>query len=203
MAESICETVGEIHKSTGAVDEDKGHLIRVWVTLVITLPLCRGRLMTLVNSTKSWVSFKYERLSNLCYWCGRLNQDDKHCDLWVQSKGSLKAEHQQFGPSLRAPPYTSAGKDVIFVPGYYDQRPMKSAEMPGGKGTTLMSRKTLEIVNLRQPLQIWKPFLVGKTLMLKIFKIQMCPLTLVSREITKQNYSIMSPMLLKLPGFQV
>ena len=134
MAESICETVGKIHKSTGAVDEDKGHLIRVWVTLVITLPLCRGRLVTLVNSTKSWVSFKYKRLSNLCYWCSRLNQDDKHCDLWVQSKGSLKAEHQQFGPSLRAPPYTSAGKDVIFVPGYYDQRPMKSAEMPRGQG---------------------------------------------------------------------
>ena len=57
VAESICERVDEIHKSTGAVDEDKGHLIRVWVTLVITLPLCRGRLMTLVNSTKSWVSF--------------------------------------------------------------------------------------------------------------------------------------------------
>lgn len=48
----------------------------------------------------------------------------------MQSKGSLKAEHQQFGPSLRAPPYTSAGKDAIFVPGYYDRRPMKSIEKP-------------------------------------------------------------------------
>ena len=84
------------------------------------MPLCRGRVITLEGGGKSWVSFKYERLSNLCYWCGRLSHDDKNCNLWINSKGTLKVENQQFGSCLRAAPYTSAGKDVIYVSGYYE-----------------------------------------------------------------------------------
>ena len=80
VAECICETVGEVHKSTGEVNEDVGNFIQVRVTLDINLPLCRGRVVTLESGDKRWVSFKYERLSNLCYWCGRLNHDDKSCE---------------------------------------------------------------------------------------------------------------------------
>ena len=64
----------------------------VRVTLDLNTPLCCGRVITLVEGGKSWVSFKYERLPNLCYWCGRLDHDDKNCELWIQSKGTLKAE---------------------------------------------------------------------------------------------------------------
>lgn len=39
VAESICETVGEVHKSTNVVHEDGGNFIRVQVTLDINLPL--------------------------------------------------------------------------------------------------------------------------------------------------------------------
>ena len=56
----------------------------------------------------------------MCYWCGCLTHDDRDCDLWVQSNGTLTLDKQQFGPSLRAPPYTSTGKDVIYVLGYYE-----------------------------------------------------------------------------------
>ena len=31
-------------------------------------------------------------------------------------------DQQQFGPFFRAPPYKSSGKDVIYVPGYYEKR---------------------------------------------------------------------------------
>ena len=130
MAECLCEIVGEVHKSTGAVDEEGGHFMRVRVTLDINLPLCRERVITLAEGGKSWVAFKYERLPNLCYWCGRLDHDDKNCDLWIQSKGTLKTENQQFGSYLRAAPYTSAGKDVIFVPGYYENRSRRSSQSP-------------------------------------------------------------------------
>ena len=104
--------------------------MRVRVTLDINLPLCRGRVITLAEGGKSWVAFKYERLPNLCYWCGRLDHDDKNCDLWIQSKGTLKTENQQFGSYLRATPYTSAGKDVIFVPGYYENKSRRSSQSP-------------------------------------------------------------------------
>ena len=104
--------------------------MRVRVTLDLNLPLCRGRVITLAEGGKSWVSFKYERLPNLCYWCGRLDHDDKNCELWIKSKGTLKTEDQQFGSHLRAAPYTSAGKDVIFVPGYYENRFSRSSQSP-------------------------------------------------------------------------
>ena len=48
------------------------------------------------------------------------SHDDKNCDLWINSKGTLKVENQQFGSCLRAAPYTSAGKDVIYVSRYYE-----------------------------------------------------------------------------------
>ena len=67
--------------------------MQVRVTLDLNLPLCHGRVITLADGGKSWVAFKYERLPNLCYWCGRLDHDDKNCELWIQSKGTLKVEN--------------------------------------------------------------------------------------------------------------
>ena len=40
--------------------------------------------------------------------------------LWIQSKGSLTAKQRQFGQFLRASPYISFNKPIIFVPGFYD-----------------------------------------------------------------------------------
>ena len=115
--------------------------MRVRVTLDLNLPLCRGRVITLAEGGKSWVAFKYERLPNLCYWCGRLDHDDKNCELWIQSKGTLKTENQQFGSYLRAAPYTSAGKDVIFVPGYYENRFQRSSQSPSPAVVILPARE--------------------------------------------------------------
>lgn len=89
-------------------------------------------MVTLDNGEKRWVAFKYERLPNLCYWCGKLNHDDKSCERWIQSKGTLPVSEQQFGPYLRAAPYRAAGKGVIYVPGYYERDSTRST----GSGTT-------------------------------------------------------------------
>ena len=62
--------------------------------------LCRGKLITLENEKQVWISFKYERLPNLCYWCGRLTHDDKDYKTWIDSEGTLKLEDRQFGPGL-------------------------------------------------------------------------------------------------------
>ena len=122
MAKCLCDIVHKVQKSSGAVHDDGVQFMRVRVTLDLNLPLCQGCVITLEGGGKSWVSFKYERLSNLCYWCGRLSHDDKNCNLWINSKGTLKVKNQQFGSCLRAAPYTSAGKDVIYIPGYYEDR---------------------------------------------------------------------------------
>ena len=94
IAENLCETVGEVQKSVDAVDDEGGHFIRVRVSVDVTLPLCRGWLITMENGTKHWIRFKYERLPNLCFWCGWLTHSDKNCDLWIESKGTLSPDQQ-------------------------------------------------------------------------------------------------------------
>ena len=57
VAESICETIGEVSRSIGAVDDDGGHFIWVRVVVDISLPLCRERVITLESGEKAWISF--------------------------------------------------------------------------------------------------------------------------------------------------
>ena len=96
MAESICDIIGEVCRSNGRVEEDGGSFIRIKMTLDIALPLCRGRLVSFGNGKKFWVKFRYERLPNIYYWCGRMNHGDKECKLWIESKGTLTPEQRQF-----------------------------------------------------------------------------------------------------------
>ena len=37
-------------------------------------------------------------------------------------------DQQQFGSFLRAPPYKSSGRDVIYVPRYYEEKSSKVRE---------------------------------------------------------------------------
>ena len=117
VAENICETIGEVHKSAGAVTEEDGHFILVRVVVDITLPLC-----TLESGAKSWVHFKYERLPNLCFWCEQLDHSDKNFELWLRSKGTLTPDQQQFNSDLKVALYMSTEWDVIVVPGFYENK---------------------------------------------------------------------------------
>lgn len=62
---------------------------------------------------------RYERLPNLCYWCGRLTNADKDCELWIESERTLRPKQRQFGPSIRARVFVPSRKNVISVPGFY------------------------------------------------------------------------------------
>ena len=119
IAEQICQPLGPIIHPNEEQEYDGGSFIRVRVLLDITQPLCRGRLLTLEDGRNLWVSLKYERLPNLCYWCDCLTHDDRDCDKWFESEGGLNSEDQQFGPWLRASPFSASRKKVVSVPGYY------------------------------------------------------------------------------------
>ena len=41
--------------------------MRIRVVLDVSLPLCRGRVISLENGKSLWITFKYERLPNICY----------------------------------------------------------------------------------------------------------------------------------------
>lgn len=47
-----------------------------------------------------------------------LNHDNKDCEAWLRSKGSLIVEDQQFGPWLRTSQFSSAKQQSLEVKGY-------------------------------------------------------------------------------------
>ena len=98
----ISEVIGVVSHPKEFKEMDGGNFLHLKVSLDLTLPLCHGRLISLENGKQIWISFKYERLPNLCYWCGHLTHDDKDCEIWIDSEGTLKPKDRQFGPGLRA-----------------------------------------------------------------------------------------------------
>ena len=92
IAFSLGETIGPIVKTRDALELRGGTFMRVRVSVNILEPICRGRRVTFGQNSKGWISFQYERLPNLCYWCGMFTHDDKECPTWLQSKRSLALE---------------------------------------------------------------------------------------------------------------
>ena len=92
--------------------------MRIHVLIDITKPLCRGRIISLDSNDDHFISFKYERLPNICYWCEKVSYADKDCTIWLSSKGSLKVEDQQFGHWIRATLVNPSRKFVMDVKGF-------------------------------------------------------------------------------------
>ena len=102
-AVSIGETIGKVCRPKDLGEMKGGNFMRVRVEVDITKSLCRGQKISWDQSGEGWAAFMYERLPNICYWCGLVSHDDKDCLLWLNSKGALQIEEQQFGPWIRAP----------------------------------------------------------------------------------------------------
>ncbi len=103
VANTLVSSLGRVEQiSNGDTNADGGQAMRIRVRLDVTKPLCRGRKARLEKGHETWISFKYERLPNFCYWCGLLSNSDKDCPQWLLNKEELRAEDQQFGPWLRA-----------------------------------------------------------------------------------------------------
>jgi len=60
---------------------------------------------------------KFEQLPNFCYWCGRVTHSERDCEVWIQWKGRLKKEDQQYGEWLRANPVRHTQKTIVVVSG--------------------------------------------------------------------------------------
>ena len=135
-AKKIGSVLGEVFSSTNPKLFDGGHFIRIQVTIDLSLRLCHGRLVSVGEEGKQvWISFKYERLPNICYWCGRLTHDDRDCDLWIESEGTLKPNQREFGPYLRAPPFVPARRSAVMVPGFYAEKKVCSGKSEESKSS--------------------------------------------------------------------
>lgn len=97
MTPKLGRSIGSpIGKVVQVVDSDEngtiGHSLRVRVSIDVSKPLSRGRKLWDNGVAVGWVSFRYERLLNFCYWCGSLMHEDRDCDLWLGNKGKASLD---------------------------------------------------------------------------------------------------------------
>lgn len=58
--EDIFDNIGKVCRSRDPNINEGGSFMRIKVVVNITLPLCRGRVVTLELGERTWVRFKYE-----------------------------------------------------------------------------------------------------------------------------------------------
>jgi hypothetical protein len=119
-----------VHISEGGESAGGGQAMRIRVNVDITKPLCRGRRAKLEQDKETWISFKYERLPNFCYWCGFLTHTDKDCPIWLRNQDTLRLEDQQFGAWLRASNERPWRKTEIKVEGILRKPTTKYPNQP-------------------------------------------------------------------------
>ncbi|XP_030969817.1 uncharacterized protein LOC115990093 [Quercus lobata] len=116
-AYGIGRSIGEVSRASQSDEIIGGNFLRIRVGINATRPLSRGRKVLIGNGKEVWVSFKYEKMPNFCYWCGMVSHDAKECKVWLSSKGSLSLDQQEYGSWLRADPFSVGKKSFMFVPG--------------------------------------------------------------------------------------
>ena len=104
--------------------------VRVQVRIDITKPLNRARKVWSEGSVIGCVILKYECLPNFCYWCGLVSHDDRDCECWLRSKGSLKKSDQNFGDWMRVEIDLTTRKTSITVPGTRPRHPKNKKPPP-------------------------------------------------------------------------
>lgn len=83
---------------TGSKD---GRYAKMLVKIDLTKPLIRGTRIR-CKEESYWISFKYEQLHFLCFYCGRLGHSERSCEhKWLDAANSCIFEGQ-FGDWLRA-----------------------------------------------------------------------------------------------------
>ncbi|KAL7248092.1 hypothetical protein ACSBR2_002906 [Camellia fascicularis] len=117
----IAETIGKLVGVEVPID---GLLLarsflRIRVEVNTSLPLLRGFLLKRqkpdsIGKTDLWVEFKYERLSDFCYDCGRIGHDNKSCKFVTREVRKLSG----YGPELRTGVASNLGLAVEY---YRDQ----------------------------------------------------------------------------------
>ena len=94
VTEEQCEVIGEMDRTSTNAEVEGGSFIKVRVRVNVSLPQCAGLVLSIEDGKEGWVSFKFERLPNICYWCGCLYHANRDCDLWIESDGTLDISDQ-------------------------------------------------------------------------------------------------------------
>lgn len=58
---------------------EQAKFMRIWVDLLPNKPLRREGNVVNLDGSKTWITFKFERLPCFCFQCGLLGHDERHC----------------------------------------------------------------------------------------------------------------------------
>ena len=67
IAKQLCEAIGKVNVGIDEAEIEGDNFMRVQVTIDISQPLSRGRVVSLDSGKELWVHFKYKRLPSLCF----------------------------------------------------------------------------------------------------------------------------------------
>ena len=67
------------------------------------------------SRTRTSINHTNKRLPNFCYWCGHVTHRDSNCAIWLQGRGKLRKEDQQYGEWLRADMVRNTRKSVAVI----------------------------------------------------------------------------------------
>uniref|UniRef100_A0A803M277 CCHC-type domain-containing protein n=1 Tax=Chenopodium quinoa TaxID=63459 RepID=A0A803M277_CHEQI len=85
--------------------------IKVWIDVEKTLR--RGMKIAMGGGATKWLGFKYERLGDFCYYCGRLGHNDKECSHVEVEDDDDGCVVFQYGPFLTTSPLQCSKLDPV------------------------------------------------------------------------------------------
>jgi interleukin-1 receptor-associated kinase 1 len=110
-SEAMAKKLGNIMGSFEEVDPKDsyrtGRFLRLRTSLDLRKPMKKGTKIKF-HDRNLWVDFKYERLPNFCFACGKIGHQMKECeevdDVDENNYNDIEEKSQAFGPWLRASP---------------------------------------------------------------------------------------------------
>ena len=117
---------------------DQAKYMRVRVEMLLNKPLLRGGYLLNEEGERMWVSFKYERLPTVCYRCGVLGHDNRHCAVI----GAEQGVESQYGDWIRANGSSRSGQERMNSRPEMNHSPNgleQMAAQPSSEGTDVSS----------------------------------------------------------------
>ncbi|GAU21788.1 hypothetical protein TSUD_329120, partial [Trifolium subterraneum] len=115
IAKKLGNTVGTFEEMDMKESNRMGKFLRMRVYVDLKKPLKRGSKLNF-QGKEIWVDYKYERLPNFCFACGRIGHQMRDCedieDHDEVQYSELEEKQQAFGPWLRASPLPKMSYEV-------------------------------------------------------------------------------------------
>ncbi|KAH7851099.1 hypothetical protein Vadar_007269 [Vaccinium darrowii] len=133
--------------------------LRIKVEIDTNIPLPKGFWLRRngVSNPDIWVSYKYEKLPDFCYWCGRIGHDNRVCRFVTKEEGSTSG----YGPDLRTGRARKSDAQVMEIPEVVTTQ----EEAGAGHSTTVhgLDRVARVVANFPQHVDVHPPLRFSPT----------------------------------------